>query len=249
MEAESASGRRIIRGMDRHDEKMGAVTLGVVDNDRLTLAALSGILHDVPWLTISWTVASGDDAVDCCLNPRTRPQVVLVDMSMERMSGAMVCRTVRLRGLPIGLVCMTSFSLRSYASLAAESGAQALVSKTDLQGLAVAVHRAAAGLATQCPEDDSARFLDVGHVSGGMTGEAVESFPGQEHRRPDEDRLSVREVEILRMYSEGMETEEIARSLALSKFTVGTYVKRAVSKMHARNRIHAIAMCEKRGLL
>ena len=63
------------------------------------------------------------------------------------------------------------------------------------------------------------------------------------------DRLSAREVEILRMYSEGLETEEIARSLSLSKFTIGTYVKRAVAKLHARNRIHAIIMCEKRGLL
>lgn len=231
--------------MNQQDEKK-TVTLGIVDNDRLTLAALSGILRDLPWLRILWTTVSGDDAIDNCLNSGTRPQVMLVDMSMEVTSGAEVCRTLRRRPLPVGLVCMTSFSLGSYARIAAEAGAQALISKTDLRGLTDAIRHAAAGLATQCPVDGSVQFPDVQSVISVNDGDAMDS---QHTHRADENRLSAREIEILRMYSEGLETEEIAHSLSLSKFTIGTYAKRAMAKLHARNRIHAIILCEKRGLL
>lgn len=222
------------------------VTLGIVDNDHLTLAALSSILRDLPWLRILWTTVSGDDAVDNCLNPGTRPQVVLVDMSMEVTSGAEVCRTLRRRSLPVGLVCMTSFALGSYARIAAEAGAQALISKTDLRGLTNAIRHASAGLAVQCPVDASVQFPDVQSATSANDADAMD-FRHTHHA--DENRLSAREIEILRMYSEGLETEEIAHSLSLSKFTIGTYAKRAMAKLHARNRIHAIILCEKRGLL
>lgn len=224
----------------------GKVTLGIVDNDQLTLAALSSILRSLPWLHILWTTISGDDAIDNCLSTRTRPQVILVDMSMENTSGAIVYRTLRRHSLPIGVVCMTSFSLGSYARAAAEAGAQALISKTDLRILSSAVRRASMGSATQCAADESARFTDVPDTASNLIPDFTKA---SDKRWMNGDRLSAREVEILRMYSEGLETEEIARSLSLSKFTIGTYVKRAVAKLHARNRIHAIIMCEKRGLL
>ena len=233
--------------MSQHNEK--TVTLGIVDNDRLTLAALSGILRGMPWLKVLWTTVSGDDAVDRCLNPGTRPQVMLVDMSMENTSGATVCRAIRRHSLPIGLVCITSFSLGSYARAAAEAGAQALVSKTDLRGLSSAIRRAATGSATQCAADRSVHFADARSTASDAMTDPPDDSDAPDKRRMNENQLSAREIEILRMYSEGLETEEIARSLSLSKFTIGTYVKRAIAKLHARNRIHAIIMCEKRGLL
>ena len=222
------------------------VTLGIVDNDQLTLAALTAILRDLPWLRVLWSTTSGDDAVDRCLDSGTRPLVMLVDMSMENTSGAAVCRSIRRHSLTVGLICMTSFSLASYARVAAEAGAQALVSKTDLHGLSTAIRRAAIGMATPCIDDETAHFTAV----PGMDSGSIDNLPHvPEPRQWKEEQLSSREIEIMRMYSEGLETEEIAQSLSLSRFTIGTYVKRAVAKLRARNRIHAIIMCEKQGLL
>ena len=124
---------------------------------------------------------------------------------------------------------MTSFSLGSYARAAAEAGAQALISKTDLRILSSAVRRASMGSATQCAADESARFTDVPDTASNLIPDFTKA---SDKRWMNGDRLSAREVEILRMYSEGLETEEIARSLSLSKFTIGTYVKRAVAKLH-----------------
>jgi two-component system response regulator DesR len=52
--------------------------------------------------------------------------------------------------------------------------------------------------------------------------------------------LSPRETEILRLYSTGVDPAEIAARLSLSCGTVRNYLASAVTKLSARNRIHAI---------
>lgn len=59
--------------------------------------------------------------------------------------------------------------------------------------------------------------------------------------------LSPREREILALAGAGMRTSSIARSLNISEHTVFAYVRRASSKLGARNRTHAVAMAMRRG--
>ncbi|WP_275576217.1 response regulator transcription factor [Bifidobacterium avesanii] len=60
---------------------------------------------------------------------------------------------------------------------------------------------------------------------------------------------SARELQIIRMLADGMETDAISQALSLSRYTVATYLKRACDKLGARNRANLIAVCERRGLL
>lgn len=54
--------------------------------------------------------------------------------------------------------------------------------------------------------------------------------------------LSRRELEVLRLVSEGLGTHEIARALFVSDETVKTHVARILRKLHARSRAHAVAI-------
>lgn len=63
------------------------------------------------------------------------------------------------------------------------------------------------------------------------------------HRAGDRQlALSVREREILSLLAKGLTGDEVAERLFLSAETVKTHVRNAMSKLRARNRVHAIAV-------
>ena len=59
--------------------------------------------------------------------------------------------------------------------------------------------------------------------------------------------LSERELDVLRRFADGDDLEEIARRLYLSVGTVRNYLTRIVSKLGARNRLHAVRIAQDAG--
>lgn len=120
-------------------------TLGVVDNDRFALCALKAYLDQtLDGITLAWMTEHANTAIARCVTGE-RPDVLLVDMSMGDIDGVSVIRTIRERDRHTSLVAMTSFPLDEYAADAATAGAQAIVSKNDLQGLQDTIRLAATG--------------------------------------------------------------------------------------------------------
>jgi DNA-binding NarL/FixJ family response regulator len=61
--------------------------------------------------------------------------------------------------------------------------------------------------------------------------------------------LSAREREITQLLASGMTGEEVAERLVLSTETVKTHIRNAMTKLEARNRVHAIAIALRSGLI
>ncbi|MBW3092559.1 response regulator transcription factor [Bifidobacterium sp. 82T10] len=234
------------------------IAVGVVDNDALTLGALRALLDHMDGIGVTWTSDDGAHAIDLCRDPHSRPDVLLIDMSMEPLPGTEVCRRIRKAGLGVGLVCITSFTLRTYAAQAARAGAQAIVSKTDLPGMRNAILHAAHGKASLSPvasvvfhdvdTTDSGAAIDVTN-NGTTTGRIGATSPVATVADSVTTMPSTRELQIIRMLADGMETDAISQALSLSRYTIATYLKRACDKLGARNRANLIAICERRGLL
>ena len=53
--------------------------------------------------------------------------------------------------------------------------------------------------------------------------------------------LTQRELSVLKIASEGRTTDEIARALGVGMETVRTHLKKARTKLGARNKVHAVA--------
>jgi DNA-binding CsgD family transcriptional regulator len=62
-------------------------------------------------------------------------------------------------------------------------------------------------------------------------------------------RLTQRELSVLKIASEGRTTNEIARALGLGMETVRTHLKKARTKLGARNSAHAVAEAMRRLLI
>lgn len=88
-------------------------------------------------------------------------------------------------------------------------------------------------------------LLDCLTKFGAETGQILLSFS----EGVKQEFLSNREYQVMKEISHGASTKEIAESLSLSEFTVKQYVKLAIKKTGADNRVHAIAELIRSGVL
>lgn len=211
--------------MTRNDPNDAPFTVGIVDNDLRSLESLRLIVEElVPGADVPWTATSGEDAVAWCLDEATRPDVLLLDMSLEGMSGLTVCRTIRERISMMPILAVTSYSLNRYRDDCVRAGAQGLVSKNVEAGIAdalAAVHR-------------TGTFGD-----GFESADAAHTRLSDSARREDE-RLSPQEMAVMDMVADGMTDEEIATRLRITVSTVRKHVQHAKTKLHVATRLQAV---------
>jgi DNA-binding NarL/FixJ family response regulator len=82
------------------------------------------------------------------------------------------------------------------------------------------------------------------------TARATVTFLARERvsdqRKP---KVTQRELEVLQLISEGLNTHDISRRLWVTDETVKTHVRRLLNKLEARTRAHAVANAFRSGLL
>lgn len=220
------------------------VRIGIVDNDPYALAVMKTVIERLDAdFAVVWTTDIGAVAISRCLNVAKCPDVLVTDMAMAGADGAEVSRAIRMRASHVGIVGVTSYAVSSFYEAAASCGMQSLVAKTDMPNLGNSIRAAAQGKAYQIsPVADNAgskefpHFMDVSDVNDCI----------EEQQYSKRGKLSNRERETLRLYAEGLNTKEIAEDMGVSASTVMTFERRAVMKLGARSRTHAIAICIRR---
>ena len=124
---------------------------------------------------------------------------------------------------------------------AVEAGVLGLVRRSEAspERLVKVIQSAAAGEGS-VPPDLLGRLLDqVGKLQRHVLGPRGLSFTG----------LAAREVEVLRLVAEGLDTCEIANRLAYSERTVKNVLHDVTNRLQLRNRSHAVAYALREGLI
>jgi DNA-binding NarL/FixJ family response regulator len=65
----------------------------------------------------------------------------------------------------------------------------------------------------------------------------------------EEDELTSREIEVLRLVAAGTANKEIAGRLSIAEDTVKSHVAKILAKLHANDRTHAVTTAVKRGII
>jgi DNA-binding NarL/FixJ family response regulator len=124
---------------------------------------------------------------------------------------------------------------------AAEAGVSGLLRRVEVtpERLLEVVRKVAAGEAV-VPADLVARLLDqVGRLQRQVLAPRGLSVSG----------LSEREIEVLRLLAEGMDTAEIARQLSYSERTIKAVLHDVTARFQLRSRAHAVAYAVRAGLI
>ncbi|KFI51810.1 response regulator transcription factor [Bifidobacterium biavatii] len=217
-------------------------SLAVVDNDPLTVKMLTLLVRrDLPEVDVTWACRRGRDAVARCLSAESRPDVLLVDMSLEGLGGVEVCRRIRAATADVVLIGVTSFSLEHYAADALAAGAQCVRDKArvaDICDAAVALvngHTPRARYVSDMTAAQSHALLvkhsEADADASGTPPDTIAAITS----------LTDREREVMRLCAQGRSSREIGEMLGVGESSVKTYVMRAARKLGARNRTQAVA--------
>ncbi|MDD6373416.1 MAG: DNA-binding response regulator [Bifidobacteriaceae bacterium] len=118
----------------------------MLDNDPLALRQIMAYAERYhPELDMLWCESDAQTALRLALAVPPEPDVLLVDMSLDAMTGADVCREIRSRTADIAIVGMTSYDTARFAPEALYNGAQCIVGKESLAGIFQAIRTAYIG--------------------------------------------------------------------------------------------------------
>jgi DNA-binding NarL/FixJ family response regulator len=149
-------------------------------------------------------------------------------------------RSLRSRGVPALVLVVTSVDDAGLVS-AVEGGVAGLVRRGEASAdrLVGVVCAAAAGDGSVPPDLLGRLLQQVGALQRNVLGPRGLSFSG----------LAEREIEVLRLVAEGLDTAEIAAKLSYSQRTIKNVLHDVTSRLHLRNRSHAVAYALRNGLI
>jgi DNA-binding NarL/FixJ family response regulator len=163
-----------------------------------------------------------------------RPHVAVLDVSMPRMTGLQAAREIRSHVPDTRVLLLSMHDDERYFLEGLEAGAAGYVLKraadTDLIG---AVRTVAEGRTFL--SDDAQRTLMDEWLENGSP-------------QPD-DRLTPRELEVVKLIAEAFTNRQIAATLKLSEKTVESHRANVLSKLDMRDRVELVRYAIRRGLV
>jgi DNA-binding NarL/FixJ family response regulator len=204
---------------------MEQISILIADDSPLILAGLAALIDSVPQFRLAARAADGAQAVE--LYQQCRPDVVILDLCLPRMSGAEAIERIRGFDADARVVILTSRQGDEDVYRGLRAGALGYLSKhSDFAQLSDCIRAVAAGR----------KFLPA-DVAGKLAG------------RVETTRLSKRELEILAHLATGKSNKMIARSAEIEVGTVKFHVNNILAKLNVASRTEAAMVAARRGLL
>lgn len=198
--------------------------LTVDDHPMLREGVVARIQHQED-MTIVGEAENGEQALESFR--ALRPDVTLMDLQMPGGGGLAAIKAIRREFPDAKIIVLTTYDGDGHAMAALKAGASGYLLKTSLRKDLLDTIRA---------------------VSSGQ--HRVEPKVAQEIlAHAAEEPLSDREVNVLRLVSEGKANKEIGRALSLSEDTVKAYLKSIFSKLNVNDRTHAVTIAARRGII
>ncbi len=217
---------------------MERIRVLIADDHRVVREGLSAILKTKENIEVIGEAQDGQEAVEKARS--LLPDVILMDVSMPKMSGVEATRVIK-RELPhIGIVALTMYEEQQYIFDLVRAGATGyLLKDTDSSQIVKAIQSIYRGESLIHPSVASkilAEFSLLAQKKG---------------KKPSwvEHDLTEREITVLRLVADGKTNKEIANALNLSEKTVKNHVRNIFHKLHVYDRTQAAILAIRKGLI
>ena len=207
----------------------------ICDDQAIIREGLTMLLNLERDLTVVGSAIDGADALDQI--DRLRPDLVLMDLKMPIMNGIEATRQIRARYPDIRVLVLTTFDDDEWVFDAIRAGANGyLLKDTPRDDLIKAVIGTSSGKT----------FLDPAVAGRVMEQISVRStLPNTVLT----DRLTEREIDVLKLLSTGLTNFDIAQRLSLSEGTVRNHVSAILTKLNLEDRTQAAVLALRHGIV
>lgn len=206
----------------------GRIRVLIVDDHAAVRRALAAFLRAFKDLQLIGEAGSGEEALELC--ERTVPDVVLMDLVMPGMNGALATCEIHQRWPSVQVIALTSFQEADLMEEAIQAGAVAsLLKNISADELAHAIRVAF----------ESRGAGNNGHSSNGSGGG---SDPCRHTKATLDHDLRPREREVLGLLVKGLSYSEIAETLTVNSLTARFHVRNVLEKLGVSSRSEAVAL-------
>lgn len=197
----------------------------IADDHRIFRQGLAELLAGAPGIAVVGTAGDGEEAL--AVTRATRPDVLILDVTMPRLDGFAVAARLREERLPVRVLMLSMHKDAAHVRRALELGVEGYLLKDDaFEQLAAAVGRLAAG----------------GRYVSEAASAALKADPATG------ETLTPREREVVTQIAAGRTTREIAEALGISAKTVETHRQRIMDKLGCRKVTDIVLYAVRAGL-
>jgi DNA-binding NarL/FixJ family response regulator len=212
------------------------ISVLIADDQELVRSGFKLMLDVEPDIAVIAEAIDGADAVEQARGHR--PDVILMDIRMPRLDGIEATRRITSDNPTSHVLILTTYDADEYLHDAIRAGASGFLLKdTRREDLTHAIRTVAEGNALLHPML-TRRLLDRFTRAPRLTN--------QDRGLPE---LTDRENDVLRLVARGHTNTEVAGHLFVSESTVKTHLASLSSKLHLRDRTHAVVIAYERGLV
>jgi DNA-binding NarL/FixJ family response regulator len=219
------------------------IRLLICEDQALVRTGYVTIFSTQPDITVVGEAADGREAV--AMGRELRPDVIVMDIRMPVLDGIEATRELAGPGVeaPPKVLVVTTFNVDAYVYEAFRAGASGFLLKDSPPAqLVEGIRTIALGESLLAPA-----------VTRGIIGHFAERLRPADASRAARDEveqaLTRRELEVFEHLATGLSNAEIAEELVLSAETVKTYVSRILTKLHLRDRVQAVVLAHRIGLV
>ncbi len=211
----------------------GRARVVIVDDHPVMRAGVRAYLTEAQNFEIVAEADNGQTALQLC--EQHRPDLLLLDLNIPQVPGIEVIKRLREKGSPTKILVLSAYDDTDYVYQLLKAGANGYIYKGNMGNkLVEAVQNVLSGENWLSPHLATRLFF----------------HSNQQSSQPRlEELLTKREIEILTMIASGLENDEIAEKLFLSKNTIQNHTSTIYSKINVRTRAKAIVYAIKHRLV
>lgn len=212
---------------------MSKIRIMIADDHSMVREGLKQLIELEEDIIVVAQAANGSEAIEKIIE--YKPDVVLLDINMPEMNGLEVLTYLKQNDIRANVLILTIHNEVEYLFKAVEIGVKGYVLKDSESDVLIKAIRAI--------------YNGDSYIQPNMASLLFKKMNNDDNSVNENSRLTKREIEVLKLITQGMLNKEIAHKLCISEKTVKNHVSNIFKKIEVSDRTQAAVFAIKNSIV